>query len=72
MTDCQRVANDLLRRTRLGVSAQLYNRGFALRSRISDLRGKYAYLLPDHEIITTLHKNAHNSGKHAIYHAVAK
>jgi len=64
-TDCHRVARDLKRRTRVGISHRDYPSGFALRSRLSDLRGRKRHLLPKGSYIyREMEPNKRNSGKH--------
>tara|TARA_R100001377_G_scaffold69476_1_gene44824 strand:+ start:1101 stop:1322 length:222 start_codon:yes stop_codon:yes gene_type:complete len=57
---CQKVL-DALKENPSGVTAMDFENGFALRSRISNLRDM------DHRIITEYERNASNTGSHGRY-----
>ncbi len=60
----QRVLNAFARHKSKGITHQLFPAGFALRSRIADLRAK------GFQISTKLEANSNNDGRHARYHLV--
>lgn len=60
----QRVINAFNRHKSKGITHQLFPAGFALRSRIADLRAK------GYRIVTKMEANSDNSGRHARYQLI--
>ena len=61
----QRVLNQFKLHKSKGITHQCFPVGFALRSRIADLRAT------GYKIVTKLEDNTSNSGRHARYHLIA-